>query len=196
MLIILFGVMIKVPDPDNPGSTQGLLPFSGMVNLRDSPPFGTADYWSYVASHPFSALGDLATHLALPVLVLATVGVAADSRFMRASMLDVINMDYIRTARAKGLPERLVIWRHALRNALLPIITNIGLQLPLLLGGAIVTEQIFSWPGMGSFYVQAASTGDYPVVMAYTTLLAAAILVANLLTDLSYGLVDPRIRYS
>lgn len=196
MLIILFGVMIKVPDPDNPGSTQGLLPFSGMVNLRDSPPFGTADYWSYVASHPFAALGDLAAHLALPVLVLATVGVAADSRFMRASMLDVINMDYIRTARAKGLPERLVIWRHALRNALLPIITNIGLQLPLLLGGAIVTEQIFSWPGMGSFYVQAASTGDYPVVMAYTTLLAAAILVANLLTDLSYGLVDPRIRYS
>lgn len=195
MLIILFGVVIKVPDPDNPGYTRGLLPFSGMVNLRQSPPFGTADYDAYFVAHPFTALGDLAAHLALPVLVLATVGVAADSRFMRASMLDVITMDYIRAARAKGLPERVVIWRHALRNALLPVITNIGLQLPLLLGGAIVTEQIFSWPGMGAFYVQAAGAGDYPVVMAYTSLLAAAIILANLLTDLSYAWVDPRIRY-
>ncbi len=196
MLIILFGVVIRVPDPDNPGYTKGLLPFSGMVNLRESPPFGAADYGAYVAAHPFTALFDLAAHLALPVLVLATVGVAADSRFMRASMLDVINMDYIRTARAKGLPERIVIWKHAMRNAILPVITNIGLQLPILLGGAIVTEQIFSWPGMGSFYVQAASAGDYPVVMAYTSLLAAATILANLLTDLSYAFVDPRIRYS
>jgi peptide/nickel transport system permease protein len=196
MLILLFGVVIKVPDPDNPGSSRGLLPFSGMVNLRESPPFGAPDYGAYVAAHPFTALGDLAAHLALPVLVLATVGVAADSRFMRASMLDVITMDYIRTARAKGLPERVVIGRHALRNAILPIITNIGLQLPILLGGAIVTEQIFSWPGMGSFYVQAAGAGDYPVVMAYTSLLAIATILANLLTDLSYAFVDPRIRYS
>ncbi len=196
MLILLFGVVIKVPDPDNPGFSKGLLPFSGMVNLRESPPFGAPDYGAYVAAHPFTALGDLVAHLALPVLVLATVGVAADSRFMRASMLDVITMDYIRTARAKGLPERVVIWKHALRNAILPIITNIGLQLPILLGGAIVTEQIFSWPGMGSFYVQAAGAGDYPVVMAYTSLLAAATILANLLTDLSYAFVDPRIRYS
>jgi len=196
MLIILFGVVIKVPDPANPGFTKGLLPFSGMVNLRVSPPFGSPDYSSYFAAHPFTALGDLAAHLVLPVVVLATVGVAADSRFMRASMLDVINMDYIRTARAKGLPQRIVIWKHAVRNAILPIVTNIGLQLPVLLGGAIVTEQIFSWPGMGSFYVRAAGTGDYPVVMAYTSLLAAATIIANLLTDLSYAFVDPRIRYS
>jgi peptide/nickel transport system permease protein len=196
MLIILFGVVIRVPDPNNPGYTKGLLPFSGMVNLRESPPFGSADYGAYFAAHPLTALGDLAAHLVLPVLVLATVGVAADSRFMRASMLDVIHMDYIRTARAKGLPQWMVIWKHAARNAILPVITNIGLQLPILLGGAIVTEQIFSWPGMGAFYVQAAGAGDYPVVMAYTSLLAAATILANLLTDLSYAFVDPRIRYS
>ncbi len=196
MLIILFGVVIKVPDPANPGYFKGLLPFSGMVNLRQSPPFGSPRYTEYFAAHPFTALGDLAAHLVLPVLVLATVGVASDSRFMRASMLDVINMDYIRTARAKGLPQRVVIWKHAVRNAILPIVTNIGLQLPALLAGAIVTEQIFSWPGMGSFYVNAAVRGDYPVVMAYTSMLAAATIIANLLTDLSYAFVDPRIRYS
>jgi peptide/nickel transport system permease protein len=196
MLIILFGVVIKVPDPDNPGYTKGLLPFSGMVNLRESPPFGSADYGAYFAAHPLTALLDLASHLFLPVLVLATVGVATDSRFMRASMLDVINMDYIRTARAKGLPRWMVIWKHAVRNAILPVVTNIGLQLPVLLAGAIVTEQIFSWPGMGSFFVKAAANGDYPVVMAYTSMLAAAIILANLLTDLSYAFVDPRIRYN
>jgi peptide/nickel transport system permease protein len=196
MLIILFGVVIKIPDTSNPGYYRGLLPFSGMVDLRNSPPFGTADYGVYFRSHPFTALGDLALHLLLPVIVLSTIGVAADSRFMRASMLDVINMDYIRTARAKGLPQRVVIWKHAVRNAILPIVTNIGLQLPILLGGAIVTEQIFSWPGMGRFYVGAAATGDYPVVMAYTAMLAAATIIFNLLTDLSYAFVDPRIRYT
>ncbi len=196
MLIILFGVVLKVPDPDNPGYYKGLLPFSGMVNLRQSPAFGTPDYATYFSHHPFTALGDLIQHLALPVVVLATVGLAADTRFMRASMLDVIHMDYIRTARAKGLPQRVVIWKHAVRNAILPIVTNVGLQLPALLGGAIVTEQIFSWPGMGSFYVGAAGRGDYPVVMAYTSLLAAATILFNLLTDLSYAFVDPRIRYT
>ena len=196
MLIILFGVVIKIPDPANPGYTKGLLPFSGMVNLRESPPFGTTNYNQYFAAHPFTALGDLAQHLILPVVVLSTIGIAGDSRFMRASMLDVINMDYIRTARAKGLPQRVVIWKHAIRNAILPVVTNIGLQLPALLGGAIVTEQIFSWPGMGSFYVHAAGGGDYPVVMAYTSLLAAATIIFNLITDLSYAFVDPRIRYT
>jgi peptide/nickel transport system permease protein len=199
MLIILFGVVIQVPDTNNPGFFHGLLPFSGMVNVRNSPPFSLtpgSQYLAYFGGHPFQALGDLASHLVLPVLVFATVNIAGDSRFMRASMLDVISMDYIRTARAKGLPQRMVIWKHAVRNAILPIVTNIGLQLPALLGGAIVTETIFSWPGMGSFYVKAAGSGDYPVVMAYTALLALAILVFNLLTDLSYALVDPRIRYS
>jgi peptide/nickel transport system permease protein len=196
MLIILFGVVIKVPDASNPGHTKSLLPFSGMVDLRSSPPFGAPDYGAYFVTHPFTALGDLAAHLTLPVIVLATVGVATDSRFMRASMLDVISQDYIRTARAKGLPQRLVIWKHAIRNAILPIVTNIGLTLPALLGGAIVTEQIFTWPGMGSFYVGAAVNGDYPVVMAYTSMLAAATILANLLTDLSYAFIDPRIRYT
>jgi len=196
MLIILFGVVIQIPDPDNPGYYKGLLPLSGMVNLRQSPPFGAPDYGAYFQTHFFTALGDLLLHLILPVVVLSTIGVAADSRFMRASMLDVINMDYIRTARAKGLPQRIVIWKHAVRNAILPVVTNIGLQLPILLSGAIVTETIFSWPGMGRFYIQAANSGDYPVVMAYTTMLAAVTIIFNLITDLSYAFVDPRIRYS
>jgi peptide/nickel transport system permease protein len=199
MLIILFGVVLQLPDPNNPGFYHGLLPFSGMVNARNSPPFSLtpgSPYLTYFGQHTGQALGDLALHLILPVIVLATVGVAGDSRFMRASMLDVISMDYIRTARAKGLPQRMVIWKHAVRNAILPIVTNVGLQLPALLGGAIVTETIFSWPGMGSFYVKAAGQGDYPVVMAYTALLAVAIILFNLLTDLSYAFVDPRIRYT
>jgi peptide/nickel transport system permease protein len=184
MMIMAFGVFFPI------------FPFSGMVNLRVSPPWGTSAYNAYFAAHPIAAILDIARHMALPVIVLATVGIAVDSRFMRASMLDIINMDYIRTARAKGLPNRVVIFKHALRNAVLPIVTNIGLYLPSLLGGAIVTEQIFSWPGMGAFFVAAASSSDFPVVLAYTTILAAATIIANLLTDLSYAFIDPRIQYS
>lgn len=186
MMIMAFGVFFPI------------LPFSGIVDLRATGGvgWGTSQYGAYFAAHPLQEVLDIARHLLLPAIVLAVVGIATDSRFMRASMLEVINMDYIRTARAKGLPRRMVIFKHAVRNALLPIITNIGLTLPALLGGAIVTEQIFSWPGMGWFFVTAAGASDFPVILAYTSILALATILANLLTDLTYAFVDPRIRYS
>jgi peptide/nickel transport system permease protein len=114
---------------------------------------------------------------------------------MRSSMLEVIRQDYIRTARAKGLSPRVVIFKHAFRNALLPIITNIGLYLPALLGGAIITETIFSWGGLGWYYITAITSSDYPVIQALSMIGALAVLLANLLTDLAYAWVDPRIRY-
>jgi peptide/nickel transport system permease protein len=112
---------------------------------------------------------------------------------MRGSMLDVLREDYIRTARAKGLPESRVILKHALRNAALPVVTIIGLDLPFLLGGAVIVETIFSWPGMGRLMVDAIYARDYPVVLAINFVVAAIVIVANLLTDIAYGILDPRI---
>jgi peptide/nickel transport system permease protein len=123
-------------------------------------------------------------------------GLAADSRYMRASMLEVIHQDYIRTAKAKGLRRRSVIFKHALRNAILPIITNIALYLPVLIGGFVIVETIFSWGGIGYTYLTSIQTSDYPVVQALLILTAIATLFANLLADVVYAWVDPRIRYS
>jgi peptide/nickel transport system permease protein len=131
----------------------------------------------------------------MPVFVLGIGSAAAVARYVRGSLLDVIRQDYIRTARAKGAGERRVILRHALKNALLPVITLLGLYLPFLVSGAVVTETIFAWPGMGRLTVQAIFARDYPVIMA-TNLLAAIVVVAgSLLADVLYGIVDPRIRY-
>ena len=137
---------------------------------------------------------DYARHLALPCLVLTLVTVATWSRYMRASMLDVINQDYIRTARAKGLRPRAVLVRHALRNALLPMITIAGLQLPTLLGGALVTETVFTWPGMGRLFLDSIGYRDYPVVMGLLMFSALLVLAGNLLADMLYSVADPRIR--
>lgn len=139
---------------------------------------------------------DYARHLVLPCLVLTLVTVATWSRYMRASMLDVINQDYIRTARAKGLRPRAVLVRHALRNALLPMITIAGLQLPTLLGGALVTETVFTWPGMGRLFLDSIGYRDYPVVMGLLMFSALLVLAGNLLADILYSLADPRIRLS
>ncbi|MCB1381141.1 MAG: ABC transporter permease [Alphaproteobacteria bacterium] len=133
-------------------------------------------------------------HLIAPSLVLGLVTVALWSRYMRASMLDVINQDYIRTARAKGAPERVVLYRHAIRNALLPMITVAGLQLPTLLSGALVTETVFTWPGMGRLFLDSLSYRDYPVVMGILMLSAVLVLVGNMLADVLYAVADPRIR--
>jgi peptide/nickel transport system permease protein len=114
---------------------------------------------------------------------------------MRASMLEVMHQDYIRTARAKGLSRRLVVFKHALRNALLPIITNWAISVPQLIGGAIITETIFAWPGMGQLLSQSISSNDYPTLQALIMLSAVGVLVGNLLGDLVYAWVDPRIRY-
>ena len=140
------------------------------------------------------SLGDLLHHLILPALVLALVETAIWSRFMRSSMLDVVNQDYIRTARAKGLGQGQILLRHAMRNAALPMITVLGLQLPTLLGGALVTETVFTWPGMGRLFLDAISYRDYPVVMGILMFSATLVLLGSLLADLLYAVVDPRIR--
>lgn len=137
---------------------------------------------------------DRVRHLILPVLVLALAIAGKMVRYVRASMLDVLNQDYLRTARAKGLAEPSVIGRHALKNALIPIITVIGLDIPLLIGGAVVTEQIFQWPGIGQLTIQAIGARDYPVLMAINLLSAIFVIVANLATDIAYRVVDPRIK--
>ncbi len=137
---------------------------------------------------------DYLHHLIAPCVVLGLVTVAIWSRYMRSSMLDVVNQDYIRTARAKGVPERSVLWRHAIRNALLPMIAIAGLQLPTLLSGALVTETVFTWPGMGRLFLDSLSYRDYPVVMGILIFSAVLVLVGNLLADLFYAVADPRIR--
>ncbi len=137
---------------------------------------------------------DLLRHLILPATVLALVETAIWSRFMRSSMLDVVNQDYIRTARAKGLPEAQILLRHAFRNAALPMITVLGLQLPSLLGGALVTETVFTWPGMGRLFLDSISYRDYPVVMGILMFSAAMVLLGSLLADLLHAVADPRIR--
>jgi peptide/nickel transport system permease protein len=141
-----------------------------------------------------ASLLDYARHLVLPCLVLTLVTIATWSRYMRASMLDVISQDYIRTARAKGLRPRAVLVHHALRNALLPMITVAGLQLPTLLGGALVTETVFTWPGMGRLFLDSISYRDYPVVMGLLMFSALLVLFGNLVADLLYVVADPRIR--
>lgn len=141
------------------------------------------------------AFWDRLWHLVLPVSVLATSGMAAWTRYMRSSMLEVIRQDYVRTARAKGNPEPIVINKHALRNALIPIITLVALSIPGILNGAVLTETVFSWPGMGLLLFQAVLGHDYNVAMAVLLFLALMTVLFNLLADIAYGLADPRIRY-
>lgn len=135
-------------------------------------------------------------HLIGPCIVLALVSTAVWSRYMRSSMLDVVNQDYIRTARAKGVPERHILLRHALRNALLPMITITGLHVPTLLSGALVTETVFTWPGMGRLFLDSISYRDYPVVMGILMFTAVLVLLGSLVADLLYSLADPRIARS
>lgn len=160
----------------------GWFPTSGY-----STPGQEFDFWS--------GLFDQLHHLALPALVLGIESTAAIMRYTRSSMLEVIRMDYIVTARSKGLAQQVVTIRHALRNALLPVITILGLRLPSLFGGAIIIERIFNWPGMGILYLDGVSTRDYPLIMGMVLISALLIVVSNLLTDLTYAAIDPRIRY-
>ncbi|HEU0076581.1 MAG TPA: ABC transporter permease [Longimicrobiaceae bacterium] len=143
---------------------------------------------------PGAQLVDRLEHLFLPAVALGIGSAAGVARYMRGSMLEVIHQDYIRTARAKGLSERTVIFKHALRNALIPIITLLGLYLPFLLSGAVLVETIFSWPGMGRLIVDAIFQRDYPLVMATSFVIAAIVIFGNLISDVLYAVVDPRIR--
>ena len=138
---------------------------------------------------------DLLKHMVMPTLVLSFQQIGGLTRHMRSSMLEVMQQDYVRTARAKGLPWRKVIDRHCLRNALTPIVTVVGMSIPSFVGGAVITEQVFGWPGIGTLMVTAINARDYPVIMGVTVFIAVAVLLANLLTDLAYGLIDPRISY-
>lgn len=138
---------------------------------------------------------DRIRHLIMPVVVLSLVQVAGQSRFIRSSMLEVLKQDYIRTARAKGVPWARVVLTHGLRNAILPVITLLGLEIPQLFGGAIITETIFTWPGMGRLFFEGISKNDWPLVQAITMLSAFLVVGGNLLADLAYAVVDPRIRY-
>jgi peptide/nickel transport system permease protein len=142
------------------------------------------------------SLVDRARHLVLPVATLALVQIGSYTRFLRASMLETIHQDFMRTARAKGLVERVVVLRHALKNAAIPLVTVAALDLPDLFAGALVTEQIFGWPGMGRLFWDSATRFDYPVLMGILAITSILIVLANLLADVLYGYLDPRIRYS
>jgi peptide/nickel transport system permease protein len=170
LLIMFFGVYLD------------WLPISGLTSLN----FGQLTLWQ--------KLQDLGAHVTLPVLVAAFGGLAGMSRYMRGNMLEVIRQDYITTARAKGLPERVVIFKHALRNALLPVITILGLSVPGLIGGSVIFESIFAIPGMGQLFYGAVMARDYPLVMGELVIGAVLTLVGNMLADVGYALVDPRIR--
>jgi peptide/nickel transport system permease protein len=135
-------------------------------------------------------------HMILPVLTISLVSIGAYARYVRSAMLEVINSDYIRTARSKGLPERRTVLVHAFKNAALPLVTLVGLDIPFLLGGAVVTESIFAWSGTGLLFIQMIQRSDYPVLMGLLMLISIAVVVFQLITDLLYTLLDPRIRYS
>src|SRR6476620_653667 len=142
------------------------------------------------------AFRSAARHLVLPAIVLGTNPMAVVARMTRSAMLEVLGEDYIRTARAKGLPPRRVVAVHALRNALIPVVTVIGLQVGVLFTGAILTETIFSWPGVGKWLIEAISRRDYPVLQGGMLLLGVVVMLVNLIVDLLYGLINPRIRHA
>jgi peptide/nickel transport system permease protein len=166
------------------GVRYGLFPIVGLKSLG-------YEYLSWSEQ-----ILDMAHHLVLPVFVSAFGGLAGFSRYMRANMLEVIRQDYILTARAKGLTEKAVIWKHALRNALLPVITILGLSVPGLIGGSVIFETIFAIPGMGKLFYDGVMMRDYPLIMGILVIGAVLTLVGNLLADLGYALADPRIRHS
>ncbi|MBV8716879.1 MAG: ABC transporter permease [Chloroflexi bacterium] len=165
LTILLFAVQLHV------------LPSSGMRTLSSN-----------------ESVWDLLQHLILPSLVLSTLPMAQLARYSRSGLIGVLGQDFVRTARAKGLPERLVLFRHALRSALIPLVTVVGLALPVLVSGAAITETIFGWPGMGRLAVDAALRRDYPLVMGVTITVAAAVIVINLAIDVVYLYLDPRVK--
>jgi len=166
LLIIVFGLQLR------------LLPIGGI----DTP------------GQPFNVF-DRLRHLILPVATIALVQLGSHVRYLRASMLETITQDYMRTARSKGLAERVVVFRHALKNAAIPLVTVVALDVPELFAGALVTEQIFGWPGMGRLFWDAATRFDYPVLMGILTVSSGLIVLANLVADVVYGFLDPRIRF-
>lgn len=184
LLIYLFAVDLRwLPPSGRIGITTTLQPLTGFYVL-DS-----------ILQLNLGALSDALAHLILPALTVGTIPLAIIARITRSAMLEVLSQDYIRTARAKGVLERWVVMKHALKNALLPVVTIIGLQFGTLLGGAILTETIFSWPGIGSWIYEGILARDYPVVQGGVVFVAIVFVLINLLVDISYALLDPRIQY-
>ena len=180
--------------PDFWLATIALITFGFWVPIFPAGGVTTAVVYDYMT--PAEKLVDRVRHLVLPALTLTLLTAAAIARYQRAAMLDVAHEDWLRTARAKGLTERAVIFRHALRNALLPVITLFGLAFPALLGGAVFVEKVFSWPGMGRVAVDAIGARDYPVVLGTVLVGSAMVAVGSFLADLLYAVVDPRMRES
>lgn len=179
------------------GERWGLTPVSGRIDLiqyyfEPVTGFMTIDAW---LSGQAGALTDALHHLVLPAIVLGTVPLAVIARMTRSSMLEVLGEDYVRTARAKGLPAWRVIGLHALRNALIPVVTIIGLQVGTLMAGAVLTETIFSWPGVGKWLIESISRRDYPALQGGVMLISMVVILVNLVVDLTYGLINPRIRH-
>ena len=167
-LILIYVISVKL----------GWLPTSGMYSTSGNREFG-----------------DLVQHLILPAIVCGIQPIGNYIKQTRASVMEVLNEEYIKTARSKGLKENIIVVKHAFRNALIPVVTSISLSIPFLIGGAVVTEQIFAWPGIGSLMVTAINNRDYPVIMGVTVLISVVVLVANLILDLIYAKLDPRISY-
>jgi peptide/nickel transport system permease protein len=183
ILIIVFHNGLQWPSWAGEWAGTPLFPGGGMYDVRLKQELGYVPFW------------DRVHHMILPVLMLSVFGAAQYMRYMRASMLEVIHQDYIRTARAKGLTERAVVYLHAFKNAAIPVVTVLALELPILFGGALFTETIFSWPGMGKLFFRSAQRVDYSVLMGIVMINAALIVLFNLFADIVYGFLDPRIRY-
>ncbi|MCC6799056.1 MAG: ABC transporter permease [Anaerolineae bacterium] len=184
LLIFLFGVEL------------GWLPFVGRLSSDISIQRRTGLHLvDALLSGNMKGFKDALEHLVLPTITLATVSLAITARITRSAMLEVLNQDYIRTARAKGLKARNIVMSHAFRNALLPIVTIIGLSLGRLLSGAVLTETIFSWPGVGKWLFDSIIARDYPIVQSMTLIIALVFIVVNLAVDMLYAVIDPRIRY-
>jgi peptide/nickel transport system permease protein len=178
MLIFLFALRL------------GWLPASGRGE-----PVASA-FWTVVSTGSPAGLGEALTHLVLPAITLGSALAAVTMRLTRSSMLEVIGQDFIRTARAKGLRANQVVLHHALRNALIPVVTVVGLEFGALLGGAVITETIFAWPGIGRLAIRSIVQRDYPVVQGVVLMIAVIRIVASLVVDVLYAIIDPRIRYA
>jgi peptide/nickel transport system permease protein len=176
LLIMIFSITFKRADG------APFLPSGGMYNLR-------------LYDDTNAPLSNRLEHMVLPVIMLTMFSAGRFTRFMRSSMLDVLHQDYLDTARAKGLQERVVILLHALKNAAIPVITILALSMPLVFGGAVFTETIFSWPGMGRLFIRSVERTDYDLVMGIVMMNAVLILLFNLLADIIYAYLDPRVRY-
>ncbi|HXL02282.1 MAG TPA: ABC transporter permease [Candidatus Atribacteria bacterium] len=184
MLMMIFGVFLRwLPIS---GRIDIMIPFTRITGLYLLDSIITGNWAAFISS---------LRHLILPSLALGTIPMATIARVTRSSMLEVLKQDFIRTERAKGLPERLVIYKHAVRNALIPVVTVIGLNFGLLLSGAILTETVFSWPGVGRYVVNAVQMRDYPAVQGCVLFFAFIFVVVNLITDIIYVYIDPRIKY-